>query len=472
MVICLLLSFVLLCGAFCGCGEQTASDTNHNYPTELPQYNDDKQLEIMAFWSPPINEKQYTWMKECGITAVVVDNKYQSYTGTNRKRILTMCEELDIDVYFPLDRNTTGEAVAKYKEWVDYPAFKGFYCDEPITKQHIDNIASQYQAMNELSPNLIFIGNLVGGYSEDPNHYAWMYADEEAFQAEVEAGQFFANYDEYVQYYKDTVIKDNKNIKTSATNYPLLAYDMNYEHILTEKWLKTLGMSKQSAQQAGIDMWQFIATTAYHNGGNVNYHRNPTEADIRWQSYVVLAFGGTGIEEFVYTSVGQGAEFTAEDHGPIWWTDQNDYSSYYRTDVYYSAQAVHQELFKFDHVLLSFDWQGVLINSVTEGTDTEICLQNAIGVLPQHERIKSVESNRDLLIGCFKDENNYDGFLVVNFDDTVPYNQLKNNVTIEFAHAKQAVVYVHGEEQVVELKSNTYTCTLLPGEAFFIIPIA
>lgn len=473
--VCLLLSLILLCGVFSGCEAQKESAENHNYPTQLPNYDsyaESRQLEIMAFWSPPINEKQYTWMKECGITAVLVDNKYQSYTGTNRKRLLNMCQELDIDVYFPLDRNSNADVVKNFEEWKDYPAFKGFYCDEPITKQHIDNIASQYEAMNELNPNLTFIGNLCGNYSEDPHYYSWIYPTEEEFLAEVEAGQFFANYDEYVQYYIDTVIKDNKNIRVSATNYPLLAYDMGYESTLTENWLRTLGKSKKSAQNAGIDMWQFIATTAYHNGGNVNYHRQPTAADIRWQSYMVLAFGGTGIEEFVYMTVGQGGEFTAEDHGPIWWKDQNDHSSYYRTDTYYYAQEVHQELTKFDHVLLSFDWKGVLINQVTEDTDTAACMEKAVGVLSSCERIKNVESSRDLLIGCFEDENNYDGFLIVNFDDTLPYNQLKNQVSVEFAHAKQAMVYVKGEPQVVDLENNTYTCTLLPGEAVFVIPVA
>ena len=363
----------MLSGLFCGCEAQNEIAENHNYPTQVPNYDqhiEKRKLEIMAFWSPPVNDKQYTWMKECGITAVVVDNKFGAQSGTVKKKILTMCEELDIDVYFPLDRTSGADAVKRFEEWKDYPAFKGFYCDEPITKQHIDNIASQYEAMNDLNPNLTFIGNLLGNYSEDPNHYSWIYSDKAAFQADVEAGQFFATYDEYVRYYSDTVIKDNKNIRISATNYPLLAYDMNYESTLTETWLRTLGMSKETANLAGVEMWQYIATTAYHNGGNTNYHRQPTAADIRWQSYMVLAFGGTGIEEFVYTTVGQGAEFTAEDHGPIWWKDQKDLSSYYRTEVYYAAQEVHQELAKFDHVLLSFDWKGVLVNQVTKETDT------------------------------------------------------------------------------------------------------
>lgn len=469
----IVLVITILIGCLSGCGGGSSTQLeNPGYPTTVPTYAEDKELEIMAFWSPPINEQQYTWLKECGITAVLVDNKYESYTGANRKRILTMCQELGIDVYFPLDRNVSADAVEQFAPWVDYPAFKGLYCDEPITKRHIDNIAAQYEALMALNPELVYIGNLLGDYSEDPNDYSWIYSTNEEFLAEVADGQFFVNYDAYVQYYKDTVIKDRTNIRISATNYPLLAYDMGYESTLDTKWLQTLGTCKQTADNAGAQMWQFIATTAYHNGGNVNYHRHPTESDIRWQAYAALACGATGIEEFVYTTVGAGAEFTAEDHGPIWWEDQNDFSTYYRTDVYYSAQAVHQELQKFDHVLMAYDWQGLLCYPVIAGSPSARSLNNAVGVLDGHDRIKNVESSRDLLIGCFKDENGYDGFMIVNFDETAMYNQIPNEVTVKFAFANQAVAYIKGEQQIVDLDKDLYTFSLMPGEAIFVIPIA
>lgn len=91
------LCFVALTGILSACNEpQTGNDSlsSYDFPTAVPVFADDKQVEIMAFWSPPINETQYTWLKECGITAVLVDNKYNANTGTNRKKILTMCGEL------------------------------------------------------------------------------------------------------------------------------------------------------------------------------------------------------------------------------------------------------------------------------------------------------------------------------------------------------------------------------------------
>lgn len=473
--IALILSIVLLLGCFAGCEQGTSkkNKVNPGYSTEVPTYADDKQLEIMAFWSPPIKEEHYTWMKECGITAVLVDNKFDAQSGSNRRKILQMCTELEIDVFFPLNRDQTGASIKKeYARWLEYPAFAGFYCDEPITKGHIDNIADQAKEAYALSPDLRMISNMLGDYSDRGEGYGWIYSDPAEYQAALADGQFFENYEAYVKYMQDTVLKPYDNVVVSATNYPLAAWNRGYETTLVATWLKTLGLSQQTAQTVDRDMWQFIATTAYHSGGGGFYHRQPTEADIRWMSYAALAYGAKGIEEFVYTTVGQGVEFTAEDHGPIWWIDQNDPSSYYRTEVWYDAQTVHQELFKFDHVLLSFDWKGVLCHNVTNDDSVTPVFENAVGKLENHKRIEKIDSTGDLLIGCFQDENNYDGFLVVNFTETARNSHLHNNISVEFDYATKALVYVKGEQQLVDLTDHTYTCTLLPGEAFFIIPIA
>ena len=468
--LCLLLALVMVLSCFGGCGIE--KKTNPGYSTEIPSYTDDKQLSVMAFWSPPINDQQYSWMKGCGITAVLVDNKYESYTGTNRRRVLKMCDELGIDVFFSLTRDQNGESIQSFKAWLDYDSFAGFYCDEPITKTHIDNLAAQAREVYALSPDLRMICNMVGEYSDNGAGYSWMYGSQEEYQAAVTDGQFFANYEAYVAYMQEKVLEPYDNAVVSATNYPLADYDMNYETTLVDTWLKTLGLSKQTAQTVDNEMWQFVATTAYHSGGKDFYHRQPTEADIRWMSYTALAYGATGIEEFVYTTVGAGTEFDGDDHGAIWWDDQNDYSTYYRTDVWYSAQKVHQELFAFDHVLLSFDWKGVLCHNVTNDPSVTPVFENAVGKLESHKRIEKIDSTGDLLIGCFEDANRYDGFLVVNFTETAHNSHLRNNVSLTFDYATKALVYVKGEQQLVDLLDHTYTCTLLPGEAFFIIPIA
>ena len=459
---------------FGGClyaGGSNDPKENPGYSTVVPVYTDDKQMEIMAFWSPPITQQQYTWMKDCGITSVVVDWKYDGNTGVNRRKILSMCNELGIDVYFSLDRFQDGTKIKTFESFLQYDSFAGFYCDEPVSKTHIDNVADQAKKAYMLDPELQVILNMVPEYSSNGKGYEWIYTGYGDYNAAVAKGDFFANYEEYVLYVQDVVLNPYSNAVVTATNYPLAEPD-RYEITLDNTWLNTLGLSKQIAVESGRDMLQFIATTGYHSGGFDWYHRQPTEADIRWMSYTALAYGAIGIMEFVYTTVGEGPEFDADHHGAIWWKDINDYNSYYRTDVWYAAQRVHKELQSFDHVLLSFDWQGVLCHNVTNDPSVTPVFQDAIGKLEGHKRIEKIDSTGDLLIGCFMDDKDYDGFMVVNFTETAYNSRIRNEVSITFDYAKKALVYISGQEQLVELKNHTFTYTLLPGQGFFIIPVA
>lgn len=473
----LLIAACVLLSSFSGCalleyyGNLRDSKENPGYSTVVPIYTDDKQLEIMAYWSPPINEQQYTWLKDCGITAVVIDWKYEGNLEVNRRKILQMCDELGIDVYFALNRFQDGTEVSSFDIYLDYTSFAGFYCDEPVSKTHIDNVADQARQARVLSSKLKVICNMVPEYSPYGKGYDWIYSEFGGYDQAVERGDFFANYPGYVAYVKENLLKPYENAVITATNYPL-ADDDRYHTTLDNTWLNTLGMTKLSALDSGRDMLQFIATSGYHSGGFDWYHRQPTEADIRWMSYTTLAYGATGIMEFVYTTVGVGPEFDADHHGAIWWEDVNDFSTYYRTDVWYSAQNVHRELTKFDHVLLSFNWQGVLCYDVTNSPIVTPVFKSAVGRLQSHKRLEKINSTSDLLIGCFKDQNDYDGFMVVNFTETANNNQEENNISITFDYATKALVYIKGEEQLVDLTDHTFTHTLLPGEGFFIIPVA
>ena len=474
---CLLLALCILVGCFSGCQlleqlmgqeEPTGPKENPGYSTVVPVYTDDKRLELMIFWMPPIEEQQYIWMKEYGVTAVLVDNQYGSYSDANRKKILEMCDELGMKVYFCLDRERTGAEVLEFAQYLSYDCFAGFYCDEPITKSHIDNIVDQAKMVSALSPRLRMICNMLGGYG----NFRWWYTSDAAYENAVASGEIFLNYEDYVQYMKSALLDVYDNTIISATNYPLADTQKGYDYTLVDTWLETLGKTQLTAQATGREMRQFIATTAYHSGGGEFYHRQPTEADIRWMSYTALAYGARGINEFLYKSINGGAEFDGDDHGPIWWTDQDDYSTYYRTEVWYAGQTVHQELYKFDHILLSFDWQGVICHNETNDPDVLAVFRKAVGRLNGHKRLEKIDSTGDLLIGCFKDENDYNGFMVVNFRETANNNQGTNEITITFDYATKALIYIRGEEQLVELTDHTFTHTLLPGEAFFIIPVA
>ena len=80
-----------------------------------------------------------------------------------------------------------------------------------------------------------------------------------------------------------------------------------------------------------------------------------------------------------------------------------------------------------------------------------------------------MKSTDEAIVGCLKDENGYDGFMVVNATD--PGKNISNTVTLEFKEAKSAICYINGEEQKVTLKNGVYTAELSAGQGIFIIPV-
>ena len=85
------------------------------------------------------------------------------------------------------------------------------------------------------------------------------------------------------------------------------------------------------------------------------------------------------------------------------------------------------------------------------------------------DRIRSVVATRDTLVSSFKDNNGYDGFMVVNYSD--PYYRKSDDVSIRFNNATKAIVWNRGESKVVDLTNGTLNYKLLSGDWAFVIPV-
>ena len=137
-----------------------------------------------------------------------------------------------------------------------------------------------------------------------------------------------------------------------------------------------------------------------------------------------------------------------------------------KTEAYYAVKAVNEEIKKFDHVFLNFDWQGTMAVTKKDAAKSPLLAQAGKYTSP---RIKSATSTEETIIGCMKDKDGYDGFMIVNVTD--PGKNISDEVTVTFKEASKAIVYVQGEEQTIDLKDGIYTFKLTSGEGVFVIPI-
>ena len=215
----------------------------------------------------------------------------------------------------------------------------------------------------------------------------------------------------------------------------------------------------ENAKLYDIPFYAFIGTT-----GVTNAIRQPSIYDLRFMVNAALMFGADGINHFTYWWPYELGAETDLTHAMI----RGDGTV---TQLYQDSKTVNHEVLNFDHVLMSYDWQGIMLNvgTLSEGkvSSSFKAVKHAV---EKHDRIKTIESERDLAIGIFEDASGYDGFYMLNYENP-GYTDRKNKITVTFKNADKAVIYYRGEATTVDLNNGTFTYELEAGDAIFAIPV-
>ena len=423
---------------------QPADPIVYAFPSEVPTYADDKEMMILAFWAPPNTEEWYQSMVDCGFTHVLIDNKYGIQPSSQALYdTLGICDQVGIKAYIMCQRED--HIFATDIRYGEYESFVGAYTDEPLTKHHIDLIK---QGMTNLHANF------------EDKHYLTTFMP----WLNSTMRKDFNTYEEYVQYYMD-------NGGSNEEAFMFDTYPLRDNGTITDDWLVMLELLANTSKEYDVDFYSYLATMSI----NSQSKRRPEADDMRYTAYVNMAYGVKGFGHFCYMSPGlppYDGEFVEDDWALVCYEDPDDWSTYYKTPTWDVVQGLNQELSAFDHVFLSFDWVGVM-KSIGSDAQTSAGVNNFLAAknwIKKHDGIKKFSSTEDALLGVFKDENGYDGFMLVNFADT--YYDRENTVNIQFRGASRAMIYIGGEPQMVDLVDGTYTVTLAPGEGQFIIPLS
>lgn len=427
-----------------------------------PTYEDDKEMHIGA-WVSPNTEKD-----ELGNYKYITLEQYQRIADSGINVIYALYEHIDLQAtllaldlseqvgigYYIRDGRIAGlfqdvydsqgniiqseydadlaifvDAIADYK---DHPAFKGHLAvDEPSANAY-DWLSVYHDVYKEYLPDKDFYVNLFPTYA-------------------TLAARGDRNYEDYVQEYIDKVNPEF----VSYDHYPLMLF---YEKsVLTDDYLLNMEIVAEKSKEAGLPFWLFLQSVGYTNSSGTQ-RRDVTEADLRWQIAVAMAYGAQGIQHFTYwTPTGGGIESFSDA-----FIDVNGN----KTATYDAGLIANQEVLAFDHVYLSFDWKGVMTYSTDE------YLENVnfrmINTMEKHDRIKEFEGTEDIFMGVFKGPEQEDGFMIVNYTD--PAYGLSNQVDIKFNDATYALVYIDGQENIMKLSRGKLSIELDSGEGIFVIP--
>ena len=402
----------------------------------FPEYEDDREV-LIGGWDAPKNTLEDIQIaKDMGLTHMFLD-QYHAKRGTPEyEAALRLYEQVGLNVIVQSPNSITAEVIINDNtNYAEFPAVTHInYWDEPEYGNipRVAEYADEYLAKYGDS-DILFYVNLL------PN------TSTKRFD-----GHTFA---EYVKHYADTVLtklpEDARWL--SCDIYPMEKTGDGSE--LRPKWLSGIETLALQGKESHAKVHFFLQATEHYN------YRAVQEEDIRWQFYVNMAFGVQGFSYFTYAD----SILTDFEHSCV---GRNETGKIH--DTYYMAQTVNNEIKKFDHVYLNYEWQGTLplIGTNNEkGTNANFSgLTASLETLDVATRWESAE---DALIGVFKDAQGNDGLIVTNFTD--PADGLDNLVRFEFNDVRAARVYRGGVAHDYEVVNNRLDVELDPGEGVFII---
>ncbi len=433
---------------FSGCAPKTSTDQ--------PVYGDDyTPFRFAAYMTPPranampgspdyINDTQYSWMKECGFNYA-----YPIYENSveDMKRALELAEKHDINYFIRDDEimlAITGPAMTELPEslkthiketvdqYVQYDSFAGINAGDEISKSCFNNARLVKEYWDSLYPNKEFFINLLPMFASPGQLGTRDYQD---------------HLDSFIEIVEPTYL--------SYDLYALLGWSDDDVKTIRPDHLRNLEIAIATAEKADLPLYTFILTM-----GHMSYRTPKNYDDLAWQVYATMAFGAKGVQTFTY------------------WTtmDPNDTTITYglvdmqgnRTETWYSMQKVISEVRSMERAYMQFDYEGTIAcPKPSDFAHPQMSiLENS---LDGHEGIESYAGSEDLLIGCFHDAEERNGYMLVNYAD--PALDLTNHVEITFKDAKEAIVYSHGKEERILLSGGKFEADIGSGEGFFVIPL-
>ena len=443
-------------------------DSSANYGEEVPVYTSDKQFYIGMWIGVPDSVKSYTSegavvpgsarrltdeefdeqyknIKEAGFTHA--EGGYGEKSDAYNLRALAAAEKYGIKQYIHNDEinaylmNTTlsEEEVEQNLRTISakftaYSSFAGLKVrDEPALGE-IKNYSVAKQRFDKVfGKDKIFYMNLLPVVSSP--------------------SAIGSDYKAYIREFVNQIGTDY----VSYDHYPLIS-NKNGNQVI-ENFLFNMKLVKQVAPEK--DMWTFLQSMQYGS----NNRALESSADATFQVYSFLAMGGVGIQWFCYWSP---PPYDGSTRFGVACVDRDGSLS----PAYDYVKTANLELKGLENIYFNFDWQGAmpLIGSKNddggENKNFNYLLDTAI---KSHDRIKSAKVEQDTLIGVFKDKDNRDGFMVVNF--TEPSAGISDKAEFVFNDCIRAIVVKNGVQTVVDCKNGKLTLNLPSGAGYFVIPL-
>lgn len=407
-----------------------------------PEWQDNKSMWVGG-WDVPINtEADYKMAKDMGLTHMFIDGSMATKGTEAYLDQLRHCEKVGLKAIVGNDI-ATGNSDNKPADMTDYSVYPAVDMINVWDEPHINNfdsVAAMIEEYNELYAGKDMTLYVNGNPANNIGDNTWTTTED------------------YMEQFYNKVLSKIDGRKIFSTDiYPLL--ETRGVYTLDSRWLRTMAVYANYAKDYDGEFHMFIQNYS----SSIN-RETLSRKDFTYQIYTDMAFGINGYTYFTYRK-----SFIEEFGGGCVEYD----TSCTPTPSYYWAQEVNAEIAKFDHVYLSFDWDGAMsVKGQYNLEDDEEYENVSFGFYKELTALNcatKVTATQDTLIGQFKDDEGRNALMVTNF--TMPTDDTDDKVTIDFKDCNRAIVYESGERKVYEVKNNKLVLDIASGEGVFVIPL-
>lgn len=325
---------------------------------------DENLFPILAWGGAPGDLNVLSEMAECGITVAgfVAPENLDLVEKAGMKAFVSDRRASGYDFRIVDPDKVKANVVSLTQEVGSHPALLGYYIKDEPNAEEFPGLAIVAEAFMMETPQKIPYINLY------PN-----YANQQQLGTET--------YEEHVERYISTV------------DPPVISYDhyalMEYEP-LREGYFTNLEIMRRASIKYNRPFWNIVLSNAHFR------YREPTAADIRFQVFTTLAYGGKGISYFTYFTPHSGNYRMA----PI---DQFGH----RTQTWYYLQNVNLMVQKLAPTLLKLLSTGVYhVGEVPKGCTA----------LPGNTLVRAVYGSAGFVVGEFVHTDGSKYIMLVNKD--------------------------------------------------------
>ncbi len=453
--ICVCLMISLCCSMFCSCGKPAEK--------KLPQYPQ-QEFEICGLWAPrQMTEEAFIQYKDAGFNIFSFTNhddlprtsENQYYIGSKRTmEALKLCKKVGIDVYISygaswFNRANEGDEYFDNKPFSTYDLYgeykdiiKGVHINDEPNKETMtalsgDDLIKDFQ---KVYPNTKYMINLIPETAITSRGYD--------------------NYQEMLTQLGEDILSKFENPYISVD-----CYLYSNSKIVGQNITNNYNQIAECAKKYDAET-TFILQSATGN----EFLETLSEADMRQQAYLAIAFGADNLQYYCY-SVPEGMD-------PQYLHCMLERDNKTPNQLYYDVKTINSEIQKFASAVLAYNWDQAIGISGTEDTTFRVCSieldQNFDRIdLQDTKHYVSATATKDLVLSRFTSEAYGEAYMFVNFARAENAN---NTISANFKDCKALALYggagYTGTPTIIALDENgDVTIDLEYGEGVFVTPI-